>query len=749
MTHPSLQQLRQLLTQALHGDERERVEGHVNSCDECLEHLEALQRPGAAELRRLAVLLLDPPPGADGDDRAGSDGEASTPSPEACPLPAAWSDFAGHAVLARVGGGGMGEVYQARHRRTHRAVALKTIQPGRSPDDPAYQECLARFRAEAEAVSRLQHPHIVALHEAGEHDGRLYFTMEWVAGGTLAEKLNGRPQPARAAAAWVRVLAEAIHHAHQHHIVHRDLKPANILLAPVPGAREPAWVAGQPLPEVGAAWVPKIADFGVARLLDRGGGLTQPVQAVGTPEYMAPEQTADPERPGAIGPATDVYALGVLLYELLTGRPPFRAASPLETVKQVRIQDPVPPRRWLGHLSRDLETICLKCLEKDPARRYATALALAEDLRRFHDGEPIKARPPGRLKRAWRWARRRPEQVLRLVLAALLVLALTLMARSMWAVRAGQTDQARDLARSLDGQLQVVNHAVVLTARQDRLRSLLARPADDPRQRRRELQAFLESTKADFNQWFTWSGKEPLVNLFVMDADGTILADSFAPSSAVGLNFRDRDYARLLGDPRADRDAVFVSRVYRSTQDDWYKFAVVTGIWDGDRFLGLLAAGLPIDSKLVALDLKAQPPGVLVACPMDWTYTPGEDAAGTRHYLAVLHPDYDRPGRDPVWVGDERREALQAFATDAAVRQKADHVAGHGCVVDYARVGGSPFVVAVERPYPEPLGFLVRHAMWAGVLALVVGGATICLWRRRRDGIGRQAVGCGNPENQT
>jgi serine/threonine protein kinase len=323
MSHPSLHQLQRRLGETLSCDERNWVESHVNGCDTCLEQLEVLQRPRPAELRLLADLLLHPPP-------------ETRPAPVAdCPPSAegsvaggtAWPTFAGHELLVRVAVGGMGEVYKARHQRTGRIVALKTVvASGGGPEAPRGHECLARFRTEAEAVSRLQHPHIVSLYEVGEQDGRLYFTMEWVEGSNLAVKLRGTPQPERSAAAWVRVLAAAMHYAHQRHIVHRDLKPANILLAPAGAAATP-WTPGQPLPRVEQEWVPKIADFGVAKLLDRGGALTQPVQAVGTPEYMAPEQTAAGGSTREVGPAADVYALGVILYELLTGRPPFKAAG--------------------------------------------------------------------------------------------------------------------------------------------------------------------------------------------------------------------------------------------------------------------------------------------------------------------------------------------------------------------------------------------------------------------------------------
>jgi tetratricopeptide (TPR) repeat protein len=269
----------------------------------------------------------------------------------------------------------------------------------------------ARFRTEAEAVAHLEHEGVVRIYEVGENDGLPYLALEYVDGGTLARKLGGTPQPAREAATLVRAVALAVEAAHHRGIVHRDLKPANVLLACREGERRgvspPVQGAPDRLPDAAplAHFIPKITDFGLAKRLDAAGH-TETGATLGTPAYMAPEQALARSR--EVGPAADIYALGAILYEMLTGRPPFRGASDIETLEQVRSQEPVPPRRLQPRLPRDLETVCLKCLQKEPRQRYPSAAALAADLERWLSGKPVHSRPVGLLGRAWRWCRRKP-----------------------------------------------------------------------------------------------------------------------------------------------------------------------------------------------------------------------------------------------------------------------------------------------------------------------------------------------------
>jgi serine/threonine protein kinase len=298
----------------------------------------------------------------------------------------------GYTIEGELGRGAMGVVYKARQGKLDRVVALKMILAG----GHASAQELARFLTEAKAVARLQHPHIVQIHEVGEHNGLSFFSMEFCAGGSLADHLDGTPLPPNQAARLVEALARAAQAAHNRELIHRDLKPANILLA----ARDGAADAARPelaSPTFWERWTPKLADFGLARDLQTS-GKTASGAIVGTPSYMAPEQADG--RTKQVGPAADVYALGVILYECLTGRPPFRAATLLETLEQVRTQEPVPVRRLQPRTPRDLEIVCLKCLEKDARDRYPSAEALADDLSRYRRGEPIRELPG-----VWDWLR--------------------------------------------------------------------------------------------------------------------------------------------------------------------------------------------------------------------------------------------------------------------------------------------------------------------------------------------------------
>jgi WD40 repeat protein/tRNA A-37 threonylcarbamoyl transferase component Bud32 len=336
-------------------------------------------------------------------------------------------------VLGVLGRGGMGVVYKARQKGLNRLVALKMVLAG----GHAGPEQLARFKAEAEAVAQLQHPNIVQIYEVGERDGRPFFALEHLDGGSLEKKLNGTPLPHRQAAEMVEALARASHYAHQKGIVHRDLKPANILLT--------------------ADGTPKITDFGLAKRLAEDSGHTGTGAILGTPSYMAPEQAAGRTR--EVGPAADVYALGAILYDCLTGRPPFRGETVLDTLQQVKSAEPVSPRRLQPKVPRDLETICLKCLEKETAKRYPSAEALADDLRRLLDGQPIHARPVGALERAVKWARRRPAVAGLLAVLALVIAGGLAGLFALWQHAEGERAEAQQARQKADEAARAAREA--------------------------------------------------------------------------------------------------------------------------------------------------------------------------------------------------------------------------------------------------------------------------------------------------
>ncbi len=298
------------------------------------------------------------------------------------------ADLGDYELIEIIGRGGMGVVFRAQQKKLERTVAVKMIQAPLG----ASEEQLRRFRNETKAAAGLSHPNIVRIFDAGESNGQLYFAMQLIEGTSLAERLQQGLMKEAEAVQLVCGVARAVQHLHDHGIVHRDLKPSNILLD--------------------AEGRPYVTDFGLAKLSQMEGEATQTGVIAGTPSYMAPEQASPGRTP--VGPAADVYSLGALLYELLTGRPPFRENSPLDTILRVLDGDPTPPRRIRPQISSDLENICLKCLEKSPTDRYASAEALADDLQRHLKGEPVETDTLSAVGRTWRWVRREPALAMRI-----------------------------------------------------------------------------------------------------------------------------------------------------------------------------------------------------------------------------------------------------------------------------------------------------------------------------------------------
>jgi WD40 repeat protein len=440
----------------------------------------------------------------------------------------------GYELLGVLGRGGMGVVYKARHLALNRVVALKMILSGAH----AGSDEVNRFRREAEMVARLQHPHVVQIYEVGEAEGRPFLALEYVAGGSLAQHTGGRPQPARAAAGLVATLARTMHAVHQEGLVHRDLKPANVLLS-----RRTSSLACPPAPpgQAGSlSYEPKITDFGLVKRLEGATAATQSGAIVGTPEYMAPEQAGGKQ--ARIGPATDVYGLGAILYELLTGRPPFRGETYLDVLAQVLADEPLPPARLEPKCPRDLETICLKCLEKEPRKRYATALTLAEDLERFTADRPILARPAGRAERLWRWCRRNPALATAGTLSTVALVAATGLAIAFGFYQADvanrsqkqeqataaalQKSQRQSASLFLDEGLRLCEQADVPTGLFWLIRALELVPADAP-----ELEETIRRSLAGWGQDF--NAVRPALR-----HEGVVTAVAFSPG---------RDNPRAIG----------------------------------------------------------------------------------------------------------------------------------------------------------------------------------------------------------
>jgi serine/threonine-protein kinase len=617
--------------------------------------------------------------------------------------------FGDYEILGEIGRGGMGVIYRARQRGLNRTVALKMIRAGKL----AAEEDVERFRTEAKAAASLSHPNIVPIYDFGEHEGQQYFTMELIQGRTLDRHEHDFRSDPREAARLLAIVARAVHHAHQRRIIHRDLKPANILIDD----------AGRP----------HITDFGLAKQAGIGRRLTESNVILGTLAYIGPERLSDDFQP--LTTSVDLWSLGVMLYELITGKEPFRGKNQMDTLERIRKQDPAPPRTLNRDIPRDLEAICLKCLEKEPERRYGSALGLARDLERFLKREPIEARPVHRVVRAWSWCRRNPGAAGLVVAGGVLVLAATLgtvfrMAENAAredAVEKGLVYTAKLVAHLVRHRIEQWGQTVQETSGNAELRKILAdwnrfadrNPGEDrekliPAEEGRRLQRYCESLHQA-------SLREPAFeNWHLLDREGTLVARTPYEPKILGKNFRERDYFQglLRHMKSAKSGSPHLSGGFRSVSDDHYKFDICWPVLGEDgEFLGVVAIAIGVHSTLGLHDLHDTARKVILVAPWDSNRRPNDPVLTQKpaDHLLFVHPGYRKSGEDAVGIDipelsiiGVRTCGVELSLPDAGTRSialrdyvdpfsKRDPTYAGRWMAGLASVGNSGFVVIVQQ----------------------------------------------------
>jgi eukaryotic-like serine/threonine-protein kinase len=611
-----------------------------------------------------------------------------------------------YVLLEKLGKGGQGVVWKARPQHAREiVVALKTL-PGPASSD---QASVYRLREDARAIARMRHTHIIRTSFFGEDRGRWFFVMELME-GTVADHLDFYQADPRAAAILIEKIARAIHHAHTRNpgVLHLDLKPANILLT--------------------ADGEPKVADFGLsvrfetinhpeevpASVHPGGPNEANDVSAtfaragiVGTLPYISPEMAGGCW--SDVSTASDVYGLGAVLYTMLTGREPFRGRDAGETLALVIKGELTSPRELNRKVNRELNAVCLKCLDRAPNRRYGSADALANDLHRWLDRRPTLAGgKPSAAREVRFWTRRHPLALTCAGVAAVL-LWLAGLAVSVAELRAENGRNAERLASQVDRELRLIRRATQILANDPKLRAAFASfPAPaQARARQGAIEAFLKSAVEGENL-FGIAGGNPFINILVMGPDGVLLADTLTESPAVGKNYSVRDYYRAFFEHDWPRDYVYVARSFLSMKDGRYKIAVSTRIWsDRGEFLGVLVANFTIGPRLIDVDMRQEPNAAAVLCPMDRSDPRhGVEEPGTPWtYIFVLDRRYAVDWKDqPFEVGPSR---LPDFQSNPQLVHATGGLDG-GTLIDYHRVGQTNMVGLTRRACPWPLSWLTK-----------------------------------------
>ena len=622
------------------------------------------------------------------------------------PSPAGPRRFGHYELLEQVGQGGFGVVYRARQIELDRIVAVKVLRTGAFSTGSE----LRRFRAEASAVAKLNHPNIVVVHEVGEVDDTPFFSMEFISGPSLAHLLKDGPLPPDRAATYIRAAAEGIHYAHSRGLIHRDLKPANILLDSF----------GQP----------RVTDFGLAHTRDAPHELTHSGDFVGTLLYASPEQARGSHR--EVGPASDVWGLGATLYELLTGRPPFRGQTAAEVQDRILSEDPPKPRQIRPNIPKDLERIVMQCLAKEPSRRYPSAEEMSRELGRFLRREPVRAQPVGVLGKFVRWCRRRPATAAP-VISLFIVMFLATLAAGLFRrdSLAGVEHGARLAAQAMRADLNPIERIVENASAQPELAGMIGR--NDLKGLDRWLAAEAHSGS---RETATWLHTE---NWYVLDAHGAMLAHW--PTGSRLTNAAFRDYFTGAISHAGDVDPVYFSRVYRGANNGQHKFGISRAIMDSRRKIeGVLVATVgtattennsllrDLSRKLVlaaASDTNPPPPGITFV-------------SNTPPFLVLLHPAF-KEGEAAVAI--DHPSIVELLGRDRPADQPADafyrdpvarvHPSYKGrWLAGFARVPRTPFAVIYQTR--DWIGDVMLAAFWvlsgSGCVAVVAAN----WWRRKQ-----------------